>query len=291
MAGRFEDVLKFISDEQERQAMVKVLEKNPEAKKALEQVEKLANDGQEYLSWRANPQGFQQYDNAFKNLPTVRKELEAANKIIADLKAGTHSGGDETLDLGNMTLDQVTAKMEERLRAQGFVTKAEAEQLAMSAAAKAKADVYSHGLLQVESMEDAKRNYEKEFGKTLDRSAFGEFITKGKYGDINQAYKDFTADDRMNKIKADAFAAGQKDGADKKAEELAKLNAESAMRGLPVDMNGSNGFISKPGEAPTQVDLKDIPGNYQMGQRGGFKLAHAVAAKIEADRAAGKLQQ
>lgn len=295
--GRFDDVLKMINDAQDRAAIEATLAKHPDAKKALEQVDKFAADGIQYNTWHANPAGFPEYDKRYKAHEKLTADLEAANETIKALKAGKPgdgNGGGETVDLADMTLEQIGAQMEERLRAKGFVTKAEAERIAdekaRAASANVESRVYQHGLVQVEDMEDCKRDYQTQFGKALDRTAFGKFLTDGKYASISDGYRVFTAQDRENKLKADSFEQGKVQGAKEKADELAKLNSESALRGLPTDMTGGQGFISHPGTPPAPVAMKDIPENYQLGQRGGFKLAHAVAAQIEADRAAGILK-
>ena len=296
--GRFDDVLTLIEDAQAREAITKTLEGSPAAKAALQKLDVLANDGKVYNEWHQNPQGWKLYEERFAKFPQLTSDLEAANAKIAELTgakppADQNANGGEKVELGDMTLEQLEQRFEQRMAAKGFVTRAEAERMAdekaRAAAAGVETRIYTHGLIQVENMEDAKRNYQTEFGKTLDRTAFGKFITEGKYASVEMAYKAYTEQDRLDKVKADAFAQGQAEGDKKAREALAKEGAESAMRGLPTDMNGTHGFVSHPGAPPTPVAMKDIPADYQLGARGGFKLAHAVAAQIEADRAAGKV--
>lgn len=54
-------------------------------------------------------------------------------------------------------------------------------------------------------------NHRQTYGKELDQTAYEKFVTDnpGKFISLTAAYEAFTENDRIEKIKADAFAAGQ----------------------------------------------------------------------------------
>lgn len=289
--GRFDDVLSMISDAQEREAIKKSLEKNPEALKAVTALDNLAKDGTSYNEWYKV-----KWPEEQQKLTAAQKELVAAQVRIKELETGRTTttttpaaGGTE---VGDMTVEQIEERMMGRLKKEGFVTVAEANRIAdekaTAAAAAAQGRVYTHGLPMVERMMAVQDKFNKDFGKQMDRAAFGKFIADNKYSDVDVAYEAFTRDQYLDKIKTDAFEQGKLAGTKETAERIGRENSDAVLRGLPSDMQGSHRFASQPGAPPEPVALKDIPANYQLGQRGGFKLANAIAAQIEADKAAGK---
>jgi len=216
--------------------------------------------------------------------------------LLAEAKAGKPAKGakEEETPLDEMTPEQMLARVEENLKAKGYVTAAEATRLATEAATTAaagvQARVYTQGLPMVERMMAVQDKYRKDFGKDMDRKAFGKFIEDQKFSDVDHAYEAFTREDYVNKVKAEAFDQGVLKGTKDTTEKLTRESSEAALRSLPVDMGGTHGFSSRPGEPPKPVAMSDIKEDYQLGPRGGFKLAHAVAAQIATDKAAGKTQ-
>ena len=297
----FEDILKTIENEQEAASIREALSRNPETKKMLDSVEARVKNGDTYVEW------YKKEWPKFQDAPQLREQVAAAQETIeklnAELKAGKPAAvPPEELNMEEMTTEQFNAAVNkavaEQVKAQGFVTQAEAQQMseqaALKAAGAAESKVFTHGLPLVERFVLLGRKYEEDFKnpdgtpKKLDRAAFGKFIEDNRIADPDAAYEQFTRADYLDKVKADSYAQGQLKGAKDAEEAHNKQRTEEATRMLPVDMTGSATVPTVPGEVAVPVELDKVPEDYQLGRKGGFRLAAAIAEKVKADRAAGK---
>jgi len=292
----FEDVLKTIQNEQEAAAIRAAIAKNPETKRLLDTIEAHAKDGESYSQW------YQKEWPNFKDAPILKTQLADAQTTITKLqdelkgKAPAGTPPPEDIDVADMTPEQFNAAVQkavqDQIKAQGFVTAAEAQTMAqtaaIAAAADAKAKVYTHGLPLVERMVEVGRKFQADFGKPFDRKAFGEFLDKGGHSDVDKAYEEFTRQAYFDKAVAEAREQGKVEGVKETKDQMVKQGTENALRSLPVDMTGTAAMPSTPGAAPVPVELDKIPEDYSLGRKGGFQLAHAVAAQVAKDRAAGK---
>jgi len=299
----FADLLGTIEGEQERQAILATLTKDAKGKELVARINKLATDGENYNTWYKSE--WPTYQRAHQTLSTVQKELETANKTIIELKAGKGAPGapgehtpppQEEFDMESMTQEQLNKLLDDRIKAMGFVSKADAETIAETKAREAAAGVttkvYGHAMPMVEAKLELRRKYEQDFpGKQFDNPAFDKFLgdNPNKFTTMGDAFAAFTRSDYENKTKADAFEQGRLAGEKTATEKLQREHADLAARGLPVDMGGGSGLPIMPGTPPPEpVELEKIDQNYDLGRRGGFRLAAGVAAKVKQDRAAGK---
>lgn len=292
----FGDVLATIENEQERAAMRAVLEKNPATKTLVANVNRFATDGEGYATWYRDK--WPEYETAHKTLPTVQAQLAEANKTIETLqgKSGNQPPNKEgeLFDMAEMTQEQLNKLFDDRIKAQGFVTKAEAEQMALQAAAGVKVNMYDEGLPMIEQMMSLGRRFEADFpSKKWDgdfRLKFNTYLAenKGVHRNLAEAYDAFFRSDYNDKMKADAFAQGEATGMKKAQDQFAADEAARAGRSLPVDMIGANGVPGNPTAPPTPVELDKIPTDYDISKRGDSALEFAIAAQVRKDRAAGK---
>jgi hypothetical protein len=286
----FDDIAATIDNEQERKTILEELGKRPETKKLLEN---LYQDGTNYRTWYA--QNWPDIKRQMEvDLPEAKKTIEKLQEELKMAKSSTTPANQpEGEKIEDMTYVQVRDKVLQDLKGQGFLTKAEAEALAsqkaLEAEARLKTALYSNGLPQVEQMLSLGNRYKAEFGKDWDRRKFDEFVAKGGFRTLSEAYDAFTRDDLIAKIKAEAFEQGKTQGTKETAEKLGKEHAESARRALPVDMGGSQHLGSTAGIAPPPADFEGIGDDYMLGKKGGFKLAREVAKQFAKDEAAGKV--
>ncbi len=99
--------------------------------------------------------------------------------------------------------------------------------------------------------------HREEYGKDLDRVGFEKFVNDntGKYGSLTTAYEAFTETDRIQKIKDEAFKAGQ----------AARATTE---------VSG----VSQPGSTVASMFLKSNPMNTGVAASRGDALDAAAAA-------------
>ena len=309
----FSDLLGTIEGEQERQAILSTLTKTDKGKEMLNRLNALATDGENYRTWHNNEvNGWPVYKKAHETLSSVQKQLDETLKENEELKAGKGAAAaadpqtpaaTEEFDMEAMTQEQLNKLMDDRIKAMGFISRADAESIAdikaREAAAGLQMKVYKHALPLLQSKIELTRQFEADFpGKKWDRerdNAFDKFVGENKFPSMLDAYAAFTRTDYEAKTKADAFAQGQIEGAKVERERLEKQYAEQAARSLPVDMGGGIGIPIAPGAlAPEPVDLEKINSDTDFDisrdvRSGGVgQLARAIAQKVKADRASGK---
>lgn len=137
----------------------------------------------------------------YTTLEQRNKELQAQVEAAA---AAARTNGDGE---GTVSEAELMSKVEARLAKLGPVTKEEVGQIVIQEAGK---------LLQTErdnffkttfpmatefmmNAVDARIDYEKEFGKPLDRKAFADFMTEKKISDPKEAYQQFVQPQRTEK--------------------------------------------------------------------------------------------
>jgi hypothetical protein len=295
MALNFQSVLDSIQDAQERAAMEAALKKNPDTAQLIRNLDIEAGNGDRYRTW---------YKDERKPLEDAQAEVVSLRTQLATLqKQNTpppQPNPEFETEVGEMKLGTLIEKLEAKLRADGFISKQEAEALAeakaLAAAASARSQVYTHGLPAVEGFIALGRKFESDFSKPFPRKEFGEYVDKGLHKTLEEAYEAFFRAQYTDKIKAEAFAQGEAKGTKDTTERLTQQHAAATASSLPGDMGGNSFIASMVGStptapAPTKIDEILNDGSITLSKRGSSSpspLARAVAAKMKADREAGK---
>ena len=261
----FVDLLGTIEAEQDRQAILATMTKTEEGKKVFQRINVLAENGENYIAWHKDEKnGWPVYKAAHEKLAEVTKQVETLTQERDALKAGKAPGAtppandtplQEEFDMESMTHDQFNKALDDRIKAMGFVTKAEADAIADAKAREAAAGlstrVYGHALPLVEAKLAAKRQYEQDFpGKRFDDAGFDKFIADNpnKFGTMGDAVAAFTRTDYENKTKADAFEQGRLAGEKTATEKLQKEHADAheiRIRSLEDKGKFTVGYVGK----------------------------------------------
>jgi hypothetical protein len=150
----------------------------------------------------------------------------------------------------------------------GTAVETRAKQIAEQALATARPQLIGQGAELADEIASIRENHRAEFNEPLDSAAFKTFFqaNAAQYGNkLSAAYAAFVADKRLEKIKADSFAAGQAAAATNNVPGTSLPASDSPLAGF-IDYN----VKQSGGKAPT-ADANDAAKAFQA-MRGNWTM-------------------
>ncbi len=138
----------------------------------------------------------------YKKLTEKNKELETAVAAAAAAGGGGGNGGGGEVDEAKLL-----AKVQDEISKRGYVSRDDVTKIAVEEArklAKEERDAFLKDTLPAtiewnQKMMDFNWDHRQEFNEPFDRKAFSKFVSEKKLEDLDEAYKMFVGDKRMEK--------------------------------------------------------------------------------------------